>query len=528
MALTCKNCNIEFTSNIELNNHSKKFHNFGCEACNHVFEDPRHLQGHFLNEHTECQSRCRTCLLCDAQFSSRTEFYKHVHGHTQMHEHMCTQCTKSFCDKRDVVRHERVHNGEKPYACTKCDRKYPSKRSLASHMRITHENIPKRKNKPIGGFKCDICNKSLSTAYSLKAHKQIHSSFTCKLCGATIKKRKEFELHLLAHKGSSGFSCEQCDSWFSSKSTLNFHVRAVHCKQNDRVSCDHCDRTFATKKHLRVHLRRHTGEKLHTCCECDEKFFTSGELKCHAIKQHGAESPYICPICKKTFAASGSLLVHKRTHTNVKAYKCNICGRGFQQKTVREDHLQSVHFNSRRFKCFLCNRRFNSRTTLQRHVRVHTGEKRHTCHVCKARFARSCTLNSHMRQVHSKERPFVCRICGRAFKMKTVLQTHVARHRAGGKVVSKRLHPSEVDDSEFLAAKTSRSRPIAASGEAVPQIRNKQWLRCDTVSQGSVQHQQLPPVFLDSEDSSNASNGFSLMEIARVFSDPVEVAICNS
>jgi len=99
-------------------------------------------------------------------------------------------------------------------------------------------------------FKCNLCDKILSTKQNLEVHKQ-----KCK----GLKKIEEFK-------------CNYCNKILSSKQNLEIHIKKCEIiVEKEEFKCEHCDKILSTKRNLNGHLN-----------VCDKKKDTEiKELKDH-------------------------------------------------------------------------------------------------------------------------------------------------------------------------------------------------------------------------------------------------------
>lgn len=88
-----------------------------------------------------------------------------------------------------------------------CNKTFKSKDYLKTHMKRIH--LHKKKF-----YKCDQCDKSLSSIFSLEKH--IHS-----------------------HRNIRHFNCEVCDKSFLNKHYLDVHLKIVH-ERSQILECRKC------------------------------------------------------------------------------------------------------------------------------------------------------------------------------------------------------------------------------------------------------------------------------------------------
>lgn len=77
------------------------------------------------------------------------------------------------------------------------------------------------------------------------------------------------------------------------------------------------------------------------CTMCDAMFGTERTLKIHMNQVHGIKERYICPICSREFKISGNLKQHIETHSDYKRFICNYCGKGFHLPYNLKEHMHT-------------------------------------------------------------------------------------------------------------------------------------------------------------------------------------------
>ncbi len=83
-----------------------------------------------------------------------------------------------------------------------------------------------------------------------------YEPYYCKRCKMTFSTRGNLVRHLRNHSKIKRFSCDLCDKHFTTKSSSDLHVRAVHQKLRP-FQCTVCNKYFSQKPHLRTHLKTH-------------------------------------------------------------------------------------------------------------------------------------------------------------------------------------------------------------------------------------------------------------------------------
>lgn len=196
----------------------------------------------------------------------------------------------------------------------------------------------------------------------------------------------------------------------------------------DSLQCKECDKTFTSEKLYERHQRTHFPLGLFICHVCGKALKKKGALVRHVRNVHEGRRDWICDICGKGFPERSVRDDHRRTHTGECPYVCHTCGKTF--KTMASLCIHSkVHVNHFPHECPYCPGKFRWKTQLNGHLTTHTGEKKHKCEVCGKAFGVKCDLNRH-KHVHSDEKPFSCSLCGCNFSQKRYLKKHEkARHR---------------------------------------------------------------------------------------------------
>ena len=139
------------------------------------------------------------------------------------------------------------------------------------------------------------------------------------------------------------------------------------------LSCDHCNKTFSSKQTLDNHLKLHKDDRPFSCEfeSCSKKFVCESHLKNH-IKIHKNESnPTQCPHCDKTMTSSGNL-----------------------QRHIRNRHFELS--DKREFQCSQCVKKFKDPSALRMHEKIHTGKRSFVCSDCYKPFLTKTQLKIHM------------------------------------------------------------------------------------------------------------------------------------
>ena len=164
----------------------------------------------------------------------------------------------NFDEENDLIRHPKdIYNffyRNKIIHCEDCNQKIPRNSSYEEHKR-TSCNI-------IRTWKCDLCEKILSSKHCLYVHKKVvHSEnyrFKCHLCDYKSKYKVYLQVHIDSiHSKKYSYKCDLCDVKFLNIRRLYYHNQTKHRKPGDikRFPCDLCDYEATTAQSLKTHVQ---------------------------------------------------------------------------------------------------------------------------------------------------------------------------------------------------------------------------------------------------------------------------------
>ncbi|XP_066248065.1 oocyte zinc finger protein XlCOF6-like [Euwallacea similis] len=339
----CITCDSSFQRHEDLKQHKqitkhKKSLKYKCEYCERKYDTNCKYEEHVRTHTGEKPNECSTCGKC---FNFKTDLKRHMVMHMEVKPYLCRFCNKGFARKQYLMDHERKHTGEQ-LLCPFCGKGFHSYSTLTYHEK-NHKgpdgllkNLAKDRL-----FKCSMCDKTLLTEHTLKAHILLHGpkNFSCEICGKTYISNNRLQDHMkLTHQGIK-FTCHLCNKEYKQKSGLEVHIKS-HSGQNN-YPCDECGKQFASKGSLYQHKRVHTGDTKYQCKECLHICINRRHLENH-LRTHTGEKPFSCMFCGKLFAQKANMQAHIKIHTGEKNHVCKLCGKAFYDRRGLKKHMD-VH-----------------------------------------------------------------------------------------------------------------------------------------------------------------------------------------
>ncbi|XP_017142852.1 zinc finger protein weckle [Drosophila miranda] len=166
--------------------------------------------------------------------------------------------------------------------CSICEKTLTSAASLRRHKMEVHFNLKR--------FICDVCGKGLTTYTALVEHKLVHTDYCpciCHVCNAAFKNKARLRVHLQTH-GAPSFECNVCGKKLQTRAILNKH-KYVHTDER-RFRCDICGLGSKNSTAMKIHLLSHTGLRPYVCKYCGKAFASNTNCRAHKLKKHPREA----------------------------------------------------------------------------------------------------------------------------------------------------------------------------------------------------------------------------------------------
>ncbi|CAG2110913.1 unnamed protein product [Medioppia subpectinata] len=280
---------------------------------------------------------------CEKQFAENEKLLAHIRvRHTMERPFGCDVCHKTYPTERCLRAHQKMHSEgfkrfprtpkkkynyirEKAFVChySGCDKRFREREYLLAHIRITHT-----KERPFG---CDVCHKTFPTQSRLKTHQRLHTDtakpFVCSWvgCDSAFRTNQQLSNHMQSHEQLRQYACDECDSRFNQKRSLQAHKNTVHSTARP-YTCDWpaCEATYKDLNMLKRHKETHLGQHK---------------------RQHTL--PFVCswPACDRRFPSNNRLQDHMNAHQGLRVVECPVegCDKTFTSKPCARQHLRQVH-----------------------------------------------------------------------------------------------------------------------------------------------------------------------------------------
>jgi stress-induced morphogen len=239
--LVCRSCGNRFANERDLKTHVETEHNTGdvpyrCMECGKVCSSEKshrmHTQGHANKRHGVSTKRKRTSegppsagggnivmrpLAVNPSSSLPSSLSNFNPGNVNKRAKYATN--EGFPSTTNAVTTINPNNGNTNFKCNECNKVLSSKGGLKRHM-VRHSGESEHR--------CGICNKAFGGPYLLSRHQIVHTKpFVCRGCSERFATEELLKEHVReAHTGpdSGEWVCMECGKSCSSKVALRKHV----------------------------------------------------------------------------------------------------------------------------------------------------------------------------------------------------------------------------------------------------------------------------------------------------------------
>ena len=258
--------------------------------------------------------------------------------------------------------------------------------------------------------------------------------FVCEYCLKYFFRKDKRDDHVKnIHHKTHSYSCNICDSTYTSINGLKSHMKAQHFDNMTRFKCKDCAKSYKNKSDLFKHCRAQnhsypTLDKIplppeaYRYCDCDHfckicnKYVLN--LDKHKKSHHSETSRnFECEKCDFKTNRKDTLYKHERqrhklhnikfdcvekTINTKKKITCFDCGKTFTKIKDAEDHLALS--NCKENKCKECGKTFSIHHSLLRHIREVHGGTEFSCPHCNKNYKQKWNRDRHAKNCPRKQK----------------------------------------------------------------------------------------------------------------------------
>ncbi|CRK92179.1 CLUMA_CG005714, isoform A [Clunio marinus] len=278
--------------------------------------------------------------------------------------------------------------------------------------------------------------------------------FKCKICESEggsrlFTKESMLKKHLQAHKtgsvktykiNSKGYTCDVCESFFSSRQGLHYHKKRVHLgvkietMASYQFQCDKCPAKFRRQISYTKHMSKH-DEQILICKDCGIQFESINHLHLHSfihcdyVQEYHDPEPQLfgCSLCAFQSMNNEELQQHMLIHQNEFngdgiLHVCLKCSFQLPDFKFMVNHANQ-HNTKLTHQCLKCFKKFSYGEKLLRHLKRY--QDCFVCDICGHLATFKARMEEHIRAVHKREFDHLCPICGVKERSSGLLRAHI-------------------------------------------------------------------------------------------------------
>ncbi|XP_015703664.1 zinc finger protein 532 isoform X2 [Coturnix japonica] len=489
-------------------------HGLKCLECSEVFQDETSLATHF--QQAADTSGQKTCNICQMLLPNQCSFASHQRIHQHKSPYTCPECgaicrsvhfqthvTKNClhytrrvgfriiykCSMCDTVftlqpllyRHfdQHIENQKvSVFKCPDCSLLYAQKQLMMDHIKSMHGTLKSVEGPPNLGINLPLSTKPTnqnSASHNKEDTKSINGTEKLEKKSASPLKKGEPK-----RVSSRGWTCWDCDRFFTQRDVYISHMRKEHGKQMKKHPCRQCDKSFSSSHSLCRHNRiKHKGiRKVYTCSHCPDSRRTFTKrlmLEKHIQLMHGIKDPDVKEMTESTnmeerevkedakvpspkrkleepvleFRPPRGAITQplKKLKINVfKVHKCAVCGFTTENLLQFHEHIPQHKSDGSSYQCRECGLCYTSHVSLSRHLFI-VHKLKEPQPVSKQNG--SGEDNQQENKPNHEDEPTDsavsdrrCKVCAKTFETEAALNTHMRTHGMAF-IKSKRMSSAE-------------------------------------------------------------------------------------
>ncbi|XP_066843921.1 zinc finger protein 532 isoform X2 [Anser cygnoides] len=489
-------------------------HGLKCLECNEVFQDETSLATHF--QQAADTSGQKTCNICQMLLPNQCSFASHQRIHQHKSPYTCPECgaicrsvhfqthvTKNClhytrrvgfriiykCSMCDTVftlqpllyRHfdQHIENQKvSVFKCPDCSLLYAQKQLMMDHIKSMHGTLKSVEGPPNLGINLPLSTKPTnqnSTSHNKEDTKSVNGTEKLeKKSPSPIKKGEPKKVT------SRGWTCWECDRFFTQRDVYISHMRKEHGKQMKKHPCRQCDKSFSSSHSLCRHNRiKHKGiRKVYTCSHCPDSRRTFTKrlmLEKHIQLMHGIKDPDVKEMTESAnmeerevkedtkvpspkrkleepileFRPPRGAITQplKKLKINVfKVHKCAVCGFTTENLLQFHEHIPQHKSDGSSYQCRECGLCYTSHVSLSRHLFiVHKLKEPQPVSKQNGSGEDNQQENKPNHEDESSDNTVSdrrCKVCAKTFETEAALNTHMRTHGMAF-IKSKRMSSAE-------------------------------------------------------------------------------------